>query len=162
MAALQQHWATILPGAAFEYTFLDDKLTQLYTNELQLKKASYGATVLSLIIVFLGVLGLIGLSVQRRIKEIGIRKVLGSSVSGIITLFIKEFLSIVFIAGVVACPVGYLLMNHWLKSYVYRIPLTALPFVIAIGVLGLLTATLICLQTLKIARTNPVRSLRSE
>lgn len=162
MAALQRHWSAELPGAPFEYTYLDDKLTQLYKNEIQLKKASHVATVLSLIIVFLGVLGLIGLSVQRRVKEIGIRKVLGSSVSGIIILFIKEFLSIVLVAGTVACPIGYLLMNYWLKTYVYRIPLTALPFVIAITVLGLLTAGLICLQTVKIARSNPVRSLRTE
>ncbi|MEP7322348.1 MAG: ABC transporter permease, partial [Saprospiraceae bacterium] len=161
MATLQKHWSAVLPGAPFEYTFLDDKLTQLYSNEIQLKKAAFAATVLSLIIVFLGVLGLIGLSVQRRVKEIGIRKILGSSVFGIIILFIKEFLLIVVISGVVACPIGYLLMNHWLKSYVYRIPLTAVPFVLAISVLGLLTAALICLQTLNIARTNPIKSLRT-
>ena len=92
---IQNKWNTLMPGAPFEYSFMDDKLSNLYLTELQLKKASYAATILALIIVFLGVLGLIGLSIQRRVKEIGIRKVLGSSVGGIMLLFVREFLTIV-------------------------------------------------------------------
>jgi ABC-type antimicrobial peptide transport system permease subunit len=160
--AIQKKWAALLPGSSFEYNFMDDTLNQLYKTELQLKKASYTATVLSLIIALLGVLGLISLSVQKRTKEIGIRKVLGASVSSIISLFIKEFLVVIVVAGLIACPIAYLVMNGWLHDYAYRISLTAQPFIICIGSLALLTGTLIVLQTIKAGIANPVKSLRTE
>ena len=151
-----------MPGTPFEYTFMDDTLAKLYKSELQLKKASYTATVLALLIVLLGVLGLISLNIQKRTKEIGIRKVLGSSVAGIISLFMKEFLLVILFAGVVACPLAYIIMNKWLQEYAYRISITAQPFVISVFVLGFITAVLICTQTIKAALANPVKSLRSE
>jgi ABC-type antimicrobial peptide transport system permease subunit len=160
--ALQQKWASLMPGAPFEYTFMDDTLAKLYKSEIQLKKASYTATVLALIIVLLGVLGLISLSIQKRTKEIGIRKVLGSSVAAIVALFIKEFLWVIIIGGVVACPLAYMIMYNWLQGYAYRINITAMPFIIAIVLLGFITALLICLQTIKAAFANPVKSLRTE
>ncbi len=98
---------------------MDDALTTLYQTEIQLKKASYTATVLALIIVLLGVIGLISLSIQKRTKEIGIRKVLGSSVAGIVVLFLKEFLAVILFGGLVACPLAYIIMNKWLQSYAY-------------------------------------------
>ncbi|MCH5687566.1 hypothetical protein LWM68_26845 [Niabella sp. W65] len=101
---------------------MDDTLANLYKSEIQLKRAAYVATILALIIVLLGVIGLISLSIRRRTKEIGIRKVLGSSVTGILLLFIRDFLMIVLIGGLIACPVAYLLMSNWLKDYAYRIP----------------------------------------
>jgi len=160
--ALQKKWNTLMPGAPFEYTFMDDALAKLYKSEIQLKKASYSATVLALIIVLLGVLGLISLSIQKRTKEIGIRKVLGSSVTGIMSLFIKEFLLVVLIAGIVACPLAYIIMNKWLQGYAYRIDISVQPFLISILILGFITALLISIQTIKAALTNPVKSLRSE
>ncbi|HEV2832620.1 MAG TPA: FtsX-like permease family protein, partial [Hanamia sp.] len=160
--ALQKKWAALMPGTPFEYTFMDDTLAKLYKSELQLKKASYTATVLALIIVLLGVLGLISLNIQKRTKEIGIRKVLGSSVAGIISLFMKEFLLVILFAGVVACPLAYIIMNKWLQEYAYRINITAQPFVMSVFILGFITAVLICTQTIKAALANPVESLRSE
>src|SRR6185312_11036118 len=112
--------------------------------------------------VLLGVLGLISLSIQKRTKEIGIRKVLGSSVTGIMSLFIKEFLLVVLIAGIVACPLAYIIMNKWLQGYAYRIDISVQPFLISILILGFITALLISIQTIKAALTNPVKSLRSE
>jgi ABC-type antimicrobial peptide transport system permease subunit len=162
IAALQKKWATLMPGAPFEYTFMDDTLAKLYKSEIQLKKASYAATVLALIIVLLGVVGLISLSIQKRTKEIGIRKVLGSSVTGIMSLFIKEFLLVVLIAGVIACPLAYIIMNKWLQGYAYRIYISAQPFLVSILILGFITTLLICIQTVKAALANPVESLRSE
>jgi ABC-type antimicrobial peptide transport system permease subunit len=159
---LQKKWAVLMPGAPFEYKFMDDSLKKLYKTEIQLKQAAYTAASLSLIIVLLGVLGLISLSVQKRTKEIGIRKVLGSSVKGIIALFLKEFLGIALVAGVLACPVAWLLMKKWLSDYVYRIDMTAMPFVTAIVLLGFITASLIIIQTIKTALANPVKSLRTE
>lgn len=162
LEAMQKKWSALMPGTPFEYTFMDDAIAKLYTTELQLKKASYTATVLSFIIVLLGVLGLVSLSIQKRTKEMGIRKVLGSSVGGIIALFMKEFLIVVLIAGIISCPLAYIIMYNWLKEYAYRINITAAPFIVSISLLVLLTGILISIQTLKAANTSPVKSLRSE
>lgn len=160
--ALQKQWAILMPGAPFEYKFMDDTLKKLYKTEIQLRQASYSATILALIIVMLGVLGLIALSVQKRTKEIGIRKVLGSSVINIIALFMKEFLLVIFIAGFIACPLAYIIMQNWLNGYAYQIVITAKPFAASILLLGVITALLIGLQTAKVALSNPVKSLRTE
>jgi len=160
--ALQSKWAGLMPGAPFEYHFMDEALNKVYANELQLKKAANIATFLAIVIVLLGVLGLISLSIQKRTKEIGIRKVLGSSVAGITSLFLKDFLGVVIIAGVVACPLAYYLMQNWLNDYAYKIDMSVYPFVISIVLLTSVTAVLIVLQTIKAAFANPVDSLRSE
>ncbi|MDN3549714.1 ABC transporter permease [Mucilaginibacter aquaedulcis] len=162
LQALRKKWAELMPGAPFEYSFVDDALKKVYQNEIQLKQASYIATALAIVIVLLGVLGLISLSIQKRTKEIGIRKVLGSSVAGIISLFMKEFLGVVLIAGLIACPVAYLIMHNWLNDYAYKIVINLNPFMMAIGMLTLVTAVLIALQTIKAALDSPVKSLRSE
>ena len=160
--ALQKKWATLLPGAPFDYRFMDEALAAMYKAEIQLQQAAYTGAGLSLVIVLLGVVGLVALSVQKRTREIGIRKVLGSSVKAILLLFVKEFLSVVLVAGLFACPLAYLLMHHWLGNYAYRISITPLPFVGAVLALGIITALLIVLQTLRTARANPVKSLRAE
>lgn len=162
IAAIQKKWSQLLPGSSFEYTFMEDTLAKLYATELQLKKAAYAATLLSFIIVLLGVLGLISLSVHKRVKEIGIRKVLGASVPNIILLFVKEFVFIVLIAAFIACPVAYLIMRNWLNNYVYHIALTAQPFGLSVFTLVAVTLLLISLQTIKAAIANPVKSLRTE
>jgi len=162
IAAIEKKWAAVLPGSAFEYKFMDDTLRNLYKTEIQLKQAAKTATVLSLIIVLLGIIGMVSLSVQKRTKEIGIRKVLGSSVGGIIILFVKEFLVIIFIGALIACPVAWFIMRGWLDDYAYRIAITAQPFLISISGLTLITTLLIIIQTIKSALTNPVKSLRTE
>jgi putative ABC transport system permease protein len=159
---IEKKWATLLPSTSFEYSFMDETLKKLYKTELQLKKAAYTATILSLIIVLLGVLAQVSLSIQKRTKEIGIRKVLGASVSNIIVLFMKESLSVIMISGLIACPVAWFIMNGWLNNYAYRISLTARPFIFSIAGLAFLTALLIVLQTIKTGIENPVKSLRTE
>jgi len=160
--AVQKQWHIVMPGAPFEFKFMDETLAGIYKTEIQLKKAAYTSTVLALIIVLLGVVGLISLSIQKRTKEIGIRKVLGSSVAGILVLFIKEFLSIILIGGAVACPLAFIIMSKWLQGYAYRINITPVPFIVSIVCLGCITAILICIQSIKAALTNPVKSLRTE
>lgn len=160
--SIQKKWSQLLPGSSFEYTFMDDSLKKIYATEIRLKKAAYTSTVLAFIIVILGVLGLVSLSVQKRTKEIGIRKVLGSSVKSIVVLFMKDFLAVILIGGLVSCPLAYMIMEAWLDDYAYRIPITPGPFIVSILVLGLLTATLVTLQTRKAANANPVKSLRTE
>ena len=160
--AIQKKWATLLPGSSFEYAFMDDTLKKVYASELQLKKSAYAATVLALIIVLLGILGLLSITLQRRTKEMGIRKVLGASTGGLIALFLKEFLPVLFIGGIVCIPVAWYFMQGWLNNYAYRIRLTAVPFAISILILGAVTTVLISIQIAKAAVANPVKSLRTE
>jgi len=162
LAALQSKWGEVLPGAPFEFHFMDDALNRVYSNEIQLKKAACMATVLAIIIVLLGVLGLISLSIQKRTKEIGIRKVLGSSILGITGLFLKDFLGVILIACLVACPLAYLIMQKWLDDYAYKINISMSPFVFSIALLTIITVMLIVLQTIKAALANPIKSLRNE
>ena len=162
LTALQAKWTELLPGAPFEYNFIDDALAKIYKTEIQLKKASYLATGLAIVIVLLGILGLISLSIEKRTREIGIRKVLGSSINGIIVLFLKDFLGVVALAGIVSCPLAYWMMSTWLNGYAYKIPLNALPFGVSMLLLMIVTTLLIILQTMKAALANPVKSLRTE
>jgi putative ABC transport system permease protein len=162
MAVLQQKWAELLPGSAFEYAFMDETLSKIYAAELQLKKSAFAASGLALLIALLGVLGLVSLNLQRRMKEVGVRKVLGASVLGIVGLFLREFLLVLGVAGVLACPLAWYLLCGWLDSYAYRIELSPLVFVGSILGLALVTSVLIGLQSVKTALANPVESLRSE
>lgn len=160
--ALQKKWSQLLPGSAFEYRFMDESLKKMYQTEIQLQKASQVATGLSLIIVILGIIGLISLSIQKRIKEIGIRKILGASASNITSLFLKDFLPVIMISGIIAIPVAWLIMQSWLNDYTYRITITPTPFLVSFFILGFLTTLIISLQTVKSAVENPVKNLRSE
>ncbi len=160
--AIQRKWAVLLPGSSFEYTFMDDALKKIYASELQLKKASQTATVLALIIALLGVLGLLSLSIQKRTKEIGIRKVLGASATGIIGLFLKEFLPVLAIGGIISIPIAWNVLNKWLDNYVYRIEMDWVPFVLPVILLGVITTVVIVLKIMRAAALNPVKSLRIE
>jgi putative ABC transport system permease protein len=162
LEAIQKKWATLLPGSSFEYRFMDEVLKKLYASELQMKKAAYTATVLTLIIVLLGVLGLISLSVQKRTKEIGVRKILGASPYSIVSLFLKEFLPVLLVGGIISIPVAWYVMRGWLNDYAYRISLTPQPFLISITILGCITTIVISLQTAKTSAQNPVKNLRTE
>ncbi len=162
ISAIQKKWAELLPGSSFDYSFMDETLKKLYASEIQLKKSAYNASLLSLIIVLLGVIGLISLSVHKRIKEIGLRKVLGASILKIIILFIKEFLSVILIASIIAIPIAYFIMKGWLNNYAYRINITLQPFVFSIVTLAVITLLMIGLLTYKVANTNPAESLKTE
>ena len=162
MAALQQEWSQLLPDAPFDYTFMNDTLTRLYTTEMQMKRASDAATIIALVIVLLGVLSIITQSITRRTREVGIRKVLGASVVQVIVLFAKEFAVILLIANVVAWPLAWLAASNWLGNYAYRIPLNIFPFISVSLILALLIAVLLILKTARTALSNPVNNLRTE
>jgi putative ABC transport system permease protein len=160
--AIGREWARLFPDAPFEYAFMDDTLQKLYKTEIQLQKASRLATTLALVIVLLGVLGLVSLNVTRRTKEIGIRKVLGSSTTGIVGLFLKEFALIMLIANVIAWPLAYYFLTDWLTHFAYRTNLSWIPFGVVAAVLALLTGVVVSTQAIRAALANPVKSLRSE
>ena len=159
---LQRQWSKLLPGAPFDYKFMDETLATVYHDELRLQKAANTATILSLVIVLMGVIGLLSLSVQKRTREIAIRKVIGASVSGIVRLFLLEYLPLLMVAGLIASPVAWWMLQRWLDDYATRIAITVWPFGVALGALAALMALLIVLQTTKAALANPVKSLKTE
>jgi hypothetical protein len=162
MQQLGRQWAALMPGAAFEYRFMNETLAHVYSDELRLKKAASVATVLAMVIVLLGVVGLLSQSVQRRTKEIAIRKVIGASVPGIIRLFLLEYLPLLLVAGVVATPLAWWIMNRWLSDYATRITIGPWPFIATVLGLGAVMVVLIVARTAGAAMANPVRSLKTE
>ncbi|WP_435357052.1 ABC transporter permease [Emticicia sp. SJ17W-69] len=162
MTKIEAKWKQLMPNAPFEYTFTDDTLQKLYQSEIQLKRAAEVATVLALIIVLLGILGVVSLSIVRRTKELGIRKVLGASSISIIILFMKEFLVLMLVAIIISLPFTMMGMNKWLQNYSYRIDLTWFTFALVGVVFALIVLLLVGFQTLKAALINPVESLKAE
>ena len=159
---IQKKFNEFYPKQSFEYNFLDESLNAMYTSEKRLGTIFSYFSFLAVFIACLGILGLSLFSIQQRIKEIGIRKVLGASVLSITRGLIKEFVKPVIIAGIIATPVAWYMMNRWLEDFAYRINISWWVFIIA-GVLALLIAMLtIGIQAIKAALANPVKSLRTE
>ncbi len=150
------------PGYPFDYIFVDDEFNKQFKSEMLIGKLSRVFALLAIIISCLGLFGLAAYTAERRTKEIGIRKVLGASVTGITGLLSKDFLRLVFISAVVAFPLSWWFMHKWLQNYEYRITISWWVFVIA-GVLALLIALItISFQSIRAAIANPVKSLRTE
>jgi len=162
LATLEQKWREIAPQRPFEYFFLDDAFDRLYRKEQRLAQIfKYFAA----IAIFVGCLGLFGLAsfvAQQKTKEIGIRKVLGASVAGIVGLMSKDLIKLVLIANLIAWPIAYFAMNRWLQEFAYRINIGMEIFFFS-GLLALVIALLtVGFQSLKVALTNPVEALRYE
>ena len=139
---------------------MDQTLASLYIKEIQLKKALTLATWLALIIVVLGIVSMVSISLQNRVREIGIRKVLGSTAIQIINLFLKEFISLILLATLVSVPTAYIIAQNWLNTYAYCIEINAMPFLLAFATLTVLSMSIIGIQTYKSASLNPIRSLK--
>jgi putative ABC transport system permease protein len=162
IASIQKKWSVLMPGQPFDFLFMDERLQQLYQSEIQLRKSSYAATGFAVVVVLLGVLGIVSLSTARRAKEMGVRKVLGASISEIVTLFLKEFALVFIIANLVAWPLAYIVMKKWLEDYNYRVDLGWTPFIMVASALSLITGLIIAMQTIKTATENPMKSLKIE
>ena len=159
---LQNIWSEVNPNKDFVYHFVDEVLQNQYAEEMRWGKIINTGSLFAIGIAWLGLLGLMRLSLQKRTKEIGIRKVLGASTSGIIMLLSKRYLLLVLLGNLIAWPVGWWLSSQWLESFTYRISLNPVWFLVAgFGVL-LLTLVSIGLQSLKAAQRNPVKALRFE
>lgn len=155
-------WHAVFGPADFEFRFLDDSIAQLYLKEQETATLMNISTAVAVLISCIGLFGLMAFMVEGRVKEVGIRKVLGASVTGIISLFLKDFITLVLISVVVAAPVAYYWMDRWLHEFAYHIQLEWWLFIAA----GLLTVIIsiatVSIQTIKAAIANPVNSLRSE
>ncbi|HSF55995.1 MAG TPA: FtsX-like permease family protein, partial [Algoriphagus sp.] len=159
---MEQTWAGFNSGEAFHYAFLDE----LY-NETYIQEAKMGSflTVLALMTIFVACLGLFGLvtfTAEQRIKEIGIRKVLGSTVSQIVGMLAKDFVKLVVISLVIAFPAGYFFMDLWLQNFAYHIDIAWWIYALAAAITLLIAFGTICMRSVKAALMNPVESLRSE
>jgi len=155
-------WARVFPEYPFEYFFLDQDFKRLYEKEDRLRQMIGLLTYLGIFITCLGLWGLSSLSTEQRIKEIGIRKILGASVAGVILLLSKEFTKWVLAANVIAWPVGYFVMQSWLQNFAYRTPVTPEIFVFSAFFALAIALITVTLQTKRTAQANPADSLRYE
>lgn len=150
------------PGYPFEYRFMDDEFNRLFTSEMMLGRLSRLFAILTIVISCLGLFGLAAYTAERRTKEIGIRKVLGATVSNVVTLLSRDFLWLVAIAAVIAFPLAWWIMHQWLAGFAYRIDISWWVFALA-GVLAVVIALCtVSFQAVKAGLSNPVKSLRTE
>ena len=162
LAQLENTWKKYSDEWPFEYTFLDETYSRLYDSENRFQKVFISLVVLGIIIACLGLLGLSTFAAQRRVKEIGIRKVLGASAASVVALLSKDFLKLVIIALIIAIPIAWVAMNKWLQDFAYRINIHWWVFVIAAVIALLIAFITISSQAVRAAIVNPVRSLRAE
>jgi len=162
LALAEEAWREYDPNEPFEYTFLDAEFQKNYAADTQLASLVRYFTLIAILISCLGLFGLTAFSAEQRFKEIGVRKVLGASISGIVAMLSIDFLKLIVLAVIIGSPVAWWVMNNWLQSFAYRREIDWIIFVytflIAVGI-GLLT---IGSQAIKAALANPVKSLRSE
>jgi putative ABC transport system permease protein len=150
------------PNSPMEYTFLDSRFEAFYQDDAKRGQIFLYFSIIIVLITCMGLFALVSYSVESRTKEIGVRKVLGASVSSIISLVSKEFLVLVLAAGVIAFPLSWYFMNSWLQEFAYRIPLGVGIFMLAAFISLLIAFATIGIRTLSAAKANPVKSLRSE
>ncbi|MFT4024385.1 MAG: FtsX-like permease family protein, partial [Flavihumibacter sp.] len=159
---VEKEWKKLYDGGPFQYRFYDETVKQFYTSEEKTQTLAAAATSIAILISCLGLFGLATLTAFQRTKEIGIRKVLGATVPGIVKLLSKEFLLLVFLSVVVATPIAWWLMNKWLADYAYRINIQWWIFLVAALLAGMIALLTISYQAIKAALANPVKSLRTE
>ena len=155
-------WNSMAPGQPFSYSFLDADFNKIYEADQRTGKLFISFAVFAIFIACLGLFGLVAYAAEQRIKEIGIRKVLGASAGTIITMISKDFIRLVLISLVIAFPFAWWMMNKWLQSFAYRINISVWAFVLA-GLLAIIIAMItVSYQAIKAAMANPVRCLRAE
>lgn len=159
---IENKWKTIAPGQPFHYSFMDEDFDGIYRAEQRTGRISLTFSILAICIACLGLFGLAAYAAEQRTKEIGIRKVLGATVSNIVGMLSRDFLKLVIIAALIAFPFAWWAMNNWLQSFAYRITIGWWVFVIT-GVVAILIAVLtVSFQAIRAALANPVKSLRTE
>ncbi|AWX44446.1 Macrolide export ATP-binding/permease protein MacB [Flagellimonas maritima] len=155
-------WSQAFPGYIYEHHFLDERVAEQYQTEQRYLSLSKAFSGLAILVGCLGLYGLILFFVGQRTKEIGIRKVLGSNITNILALFSVDFFKLILVAGILATPIAWYLMEQWLQGYTYRTEIHWWFFAIAIVAIMVVTLITIGYQTLKVAVSSPVKSLRTE
>jgi len=160
LSFLEEKWEAFVPGRPFEYVFLDDELATLYTAEVTLGKVATGFSILAIFVACLGLFGMAMFTAETRVKEIGIRKVLGATTSGIVTLLSQESVKMVLIAFVLASPIAYIAINSWLETFTYHTTIGVIPFVLAGTIVMSVAWLTVGLQSMRSAMANPVDCLQ--
>ena len=162
LASIEKIWKKFVPGSPLEYSFMDDTFNNLYKEDRQAYFLVFVFAIIAIVISALGLFSLAAFDAEKRIKEIGIRKVLGATVAGVVALLSKDFLKLVCIAILIASPVAWWAMHNWLQDFAFRVEIGCWVFILA-GVIALLIALItVSSQAIKAALANPVKSLRTE
>jgi ABC-type antimicrobial peptide transport system permease subunit len=162
LASIAENWSETFKGFVFDYRFLDERVAEQYETEQRYLSMSKIFAGLAILIGCLGLYGLVLFFVGQRLKEIGIRKVLGGSMGSILKLFSVDFIKLILVAGVIATPISWYVMKKWLDGYAYKIDIQWWYFLVAIGAIMIITMFTIAYQTIKAALANPIKSLRTE
>ncbi|WP_207632448.1 ABC transporter permease [Foetidibacter luteolus] len=162
LRSFEQIYKKAIPGAVYSYRFLDEMNARQYEQERRWQKIITAAAILSVLICCLGLFGLAHLSTHQRTKEIGIRKVLGATVTQIATLISTSFLKLVLLSFLIAAPLAWLIMNQWLQNFAYRISVGAGTLIVSAAAAVMVALLAISFQAVKAAIANPVKSLRTE
>ena len=162
IAAIESKWKTMIPKRPFSYYFLDEFFDKQYRSEDRFGKLFLNFAILAIFISCLGLLGLASYSTMQRTKEIGVRKVLGASVTNIVNLLSVDFLKLVVISFIIAAPLAWYFMYKWLQGFAYRIGIGWLVFVEAALTAIIIALLTVSFQAIKAAVANPVKSLRTE
>ena len=159
---LKKIWTRFFPGDQFNYYFLDQHFNAQYQADQRFGKVFGIFTLIAIFVACLGLFGLVSYTIIQRTKEIGIRKVLGASVEGILQLLYKDFGALLIIAFIVAAPAAWYLIHHWLNGYAFRIAIGPALFLLPFGIILLLAFTTVSWLSIKSALMNPVKSLKTE
>ena len=162
LAQMQTLWNKNFRSVPFEYSFLDDEVNNQYVTESTLSRIINSFTLMAVLISCLGLFGLAAFSAEQRNKEIGIRKVLGASIPGIVRLLSKEFLRLIVISLLLAVPISWWAMSRWLQGFAYQVPLQWWMFGLAGAMAVVIAVVTVSSQSIRAALRNPVKSLRSE
>lgn len=162
VASVQQSWKNIYGTSPFDYWFLDDAFNTVYKSEEQFRQVFMYFSVLSVVLSLAGVFGLVALAVKQRVKEFGIRKVLGAKTIDIILITVKEFAALVVLAAIIITPAAWYYIHSWLQNFAYHIGISPWLFAACSAAVLLVTVCVISLQAAKAAAANPVRSLGAE
>ena len=162
ISQIQSKWKALAPGMPFSYRFLDDAFNKMYRSEQRVGQVSITFSLLAILIACLGLFGLVTYMAEQRTKEIGVRKVLGATVSNIVTMLSKDFLKLVAIASLFAFPVAWWVMHQWLQDFAFRIKIEWWVFILAALIALLIALLTVSVQAIKAAIANPVKSLRTE
>jgi putative ABC transport system permease protein len=162
IAAVESTWNRIVSNYPFEYQFVDEEINSMYSGWERISRLLQYFAILAIVIACLGLFGLASFTAELKTKEIGIRKVLGASIGGLVFLMSKEFTKWVLVANLIAWPTSYLIMKEWLNEFAYRINIGFGTFLLAAFLALVIALLTVLFQSIKAATANPVDSIKYE
>jgi len=162
IAFLEKTWNNVIAKIPFDYSFFDKELEILYNKEKNLTQVFTFFTILAIFLACLGIYGLAAFTTEQRIKEIGIRKVMGATVRNIVKILSRTYLKLLIIAALIACPVGYIIMNKWLQGFAFRINIGAGIFIFTALITTIIVLSSVSYHSVKAALTDPAKTLKYE